>query len=438
MIWLSRFSSQGRLLASHSALAVIAQGLRLAASLLIIPITLTYLGKERYGLWMLTMSTLTFIGLLDAGLTPTLKNRMSEAYARLNEEEFHFYAAGGFVLACLAMAAGLSILPLLALVNWPAVYGVTGHVSRAEAQGLTMVCFGVSVLTVALSFVEALFAARLRLGTVYIYNSVAAVAGIAVALAAVHIRAGVIALAAGVSAPQIVARLTLLIQARRQGLIRFSTPWRRVVPLLWDVMPSSASFLAIELTHMIIGAAPSLIASRWSGLTTVSVLAVGQRVTMMPLTFVAAIVPVFWPAFTIAWARNDVAWIRRHYRRLVGGTAALLGLYACLIVLLGPPALRLWLHGTLSVPRPVLAVLGIWLVFQGIGHWLSTLLHSIADLSVQVVCYSAQAVLAIGLGAAFCATYGLLGLAISMTAALGFANLAPLSWRVHRKLGMAR
>ena len=217
-------------------------------------------------------------------------------------------------------------------------------------------------------------------------------------------------------------------------MIRLSLPISHFSSLLRDVLPTSASFLAIQLTHLFIGAVPNLIVSRLSGLSSVTILAIGQRVATLPLLFVAAVVPVLWPAFTIAWAKGDLAWIRRQYIRLVGITVVLLGLYACALPLAGPTVVRLWLRGSLNVPVPVLAVLGVWIVLQGIGHWLSTLLHSISDLHVQVVCYAAQALIAIVLGAVLCAAYGILGITISMTIALVLANLAPLGWRVYSKL----
>jgi O-antigen/teichoic acid export membrane protein len=433
-VFRGRFSSRARLLATQSALAVMAQGLRMGVGLLIIPISLAYLGKERYGLWMLTLSTLAFVGLLDAGVSPTLKNKMAESRARQDEEAFHYYASGGWLLACSVIVLGALLLPFLALVDWPSVYGLTGQVSSTEARRLTLACFEISVVTVALSFVEALFAAQMLLGTVYLYNSVASLAGAAAVLAAVHLRAGLVTLAITPSLSIVAARIALLFSAYRRGMIRLSMPFSHVGPLLRDVLPNSVSFIGIQVTHVVIGAVPNLITSRFSGLSSVTILAIGQRLATLPLLFVAAVVPVLWPAFTIAWAKGDVSWIRTQYARLVAATVAILTLYACGVLLAGPTVLRVWLRGSVSVPRPILAVLGVWMVLGGVGYWVSTLLHSITDLHIQVVCYAAQAVVAAVLGVLLGSAYGLVGIAIGMTLALVLANLAPLGWRVYSKL----
>jgi O-antigen/teichoic acid export membrane protein len=323
---------------------------------------------------------------------------------------------------------------LLALVDWSAVYGLTGQIPRTEVQLLTLACFGMSVLTVAFSFVEALFAARMLLGTVYIYNIVAAPISAAAVLTAVHLHAGLVALAITTSAPLIVTRIMLLLSAHRRGMIRISFPFHRTGSLLRDVLPTSASFLGIQLANVTIGAVPNLITSRLAGLSSVTILSIGQRMVTLPLVFVATIVPVLWPAFTIAWAKGHVAWIRRQFIRLVGITVALLSLYACAIVLMGPAVLHVWLRGSLVVPRPILAALGIWMVLQGIGYWVSTFLHSITDLHSQMTCYAVQALVSAVLGIVLYARYGLLGIITGMTIALALVNLAPLGWRVYSKI----
>lgn len=434
-IWRSRpCGSQTRLLLTHSSLAIIAQIVRMAVGLFIVPFTLAYLGQERYGLWMLTASTLAFIGLLDAGLAPTLKNRMAEAFARHDEDAFQYYASGGWALACTATIVGLALLPVLNLMDWASIYGVTGAIARNEARDLTLACFALAVLSVALSFVDALFAARMMLGTVYLFTTAASLVSAAAVIAAVHLRAGLVPLAITATSPQIIARIALLVFAERKGLIKFSARLSDITRLLRDVMPNSMSFLGIKFVEAMLAAIPNLIATRVSGLSAVTILSVGLRLITIPLLLVAAVVPVFWPSFTIAWSRNDLERLRSRYLRLILVTVCVLALYACASVLIGPSVLHLWLHGAVSVPRSVLAMLGLWMVLQGVGHWLSTFLHSTTDLHSQLVSYSVQAALAAGLGIFLCNRHGLLGLSTSMAVALALATIAPLSYRVYTKL----
>jgi uncharacterized membrane protein len=101
---------------------------------------------------------------------------------------------------------------------------------------------------------------------------------------------------------------------------------------------------------------------------------------------------------------------------------------------MGPAVLHVWLRGSLVVPRPILAALGIWMVLQGIGYWVSTFLHSITDLHSQMTCYAVQALVSAVLGIVLYARYGLLGIITGMTIALALVNLAPLGWRVYSKI----
>jgi O-antigen/teichoic acid export membrane protein len=424
----------GRLLATQSITAILSQALRTGLTLVTVPITLSYLGPKRYGLWALVLSTVTLVSLVDAGLAPTLKNRMAGAFAIRDEESFNYYASGGFLLAFVALALGLSLLPLLAVVDWPTVYGVAGQVTSTEAREVTLACFCMSILTVALSFVDAVFAARMLLGTVYVFSMAASAIGFVILLAVVHFQAGMVPLVLAAATPQVFGRLALLVAACSQGIIRFSLPLRHATSLLRELLPNAALFIGIQLCYIAIGMIPALVVSRMSGLSTVTAFSVGQRIVSLPLLAISAILPVYWPAFTMAWTTGQIGWLKRQYVRAVVMTAILTSVYVLTVTAFGPWILRFWLRGMLTVSRPLLATFGLWLVLQGAGYWTTTLLHSVSDLRSQLVCYTAQAGLTATTGILLIRHYGLVGTVLGMALSLAVANVAPLGWRVHRML----
>ena len=54
----------------------------LATSLLIVPITIGYLDKEVYGVWMTMTSVLFWIGTFDIGLGNGMRNYLTEAISK--------------------------------------------------------------------------------------------------------------------------------------------------------------------------------------------------------------------------------------------------------------------------------------------------------------------------------------------------------------------
>ena len=59
-----------------------ARGTVVLTSLLSVPLTLGYLGKERFGLWMVISSLVALLGLADLGVGNGLLNVLAKAYGK--------------------------------------------------------------------------------------------------------------------------------------------------------------------------------------------------------------------------------------------------------------------------------------------------------------------------------------------------------------------
>src|SRR5882672_8763280 len=75
----------------------IAKGLTLLVGFVSVPLTIHYLGAERYGVWLTISSLLLWIALTDFGLAGNaLVNVLSEAVGNDDRESARHYAASAF------------------------------------------------------------------------------------------------------------------------------------------------------------------------------------------------------------------------------------------------------------------------------------------------------------------------------------------------------
>jgi Na+-driven multidrug efflux pump len=81
-----------------------------------------------------------------------------------------------------------------------------------------------------------------------------------------------------------------------------------------------------------------------------------------------------------------------------------------------------------------LAMLGAWLIFQGLWYWLSTLLNSMGDVRIQAVWNCIQFGILIGCGIPLAAHLGLFGLVLAMTIATAVGAVVPLAYRIRTRL----
>ncbi len=100
--------------------ALAGRGIALAVSIITVPLTLNYLGSERYGMWITMSTLLIWFQLADIGLGNGLTNTVSEAYGNGQKELAQRHVSNAFWLLC-AIAAGLGIV---AYAVWLTVDGL--------------------------------------------------------------------------------------------------------------------------------------------------------------------------------------------------------------------------------------------------------------------------------------------------------------------------
>ena len=84
--------------------------------LIAVPLTLHYLGTERYGMWMTISSIVAMMGFADLGMGLGLMNAISEAHGQEDRLAAERYVSSGFFM--------LSAVALLILVGFAAAYPV--------------------------------------------------------------------------------------------------------------------------------------------------------------------------------------------------------------------------------------------------------------------------------------------------------------------------
>ena len=83
-------------------------------SLMLVPLTLAYLDKERFGIWVTLTSVIGWAGFLDIGLGNGLRNKLAESIAREDEQIARIYVSTTYTfIAFIAVA----VIILFSLVN---------------------------------------------------------------------------------------------------------------------------------------------------------------------------------------------------------------------------------------------------------------------------------------------------------------------------------
>lgn len=342
----NRSRERYRRIAATIGAALLSKGVAAAVSLLTIPLTIGYLGTQRYGLWMTISSLIAVLGFADIGLGSSLLNAVAHGTGQGDGSLVRRQISSAFVLymvICILLGA-VSLGAYLA-VPWPRVFNVTDPTAvREAAPGLAvfMLCYAVSlpagVVQSVQSGLQEGFASNL-------WQTAGSIATLLLLVTATKMGLGLPWLILVLSGTPVVARIVNSVayfgRFRRDlaPSIRLSDPaaMRRLLTV-------GAGFVVVQLYGIQGVTLDTFLISHYNGAATVSEYAVVARAFALITLCVSLVLTPFWPAYGEAFSRGDFGWLRLALRRtfLFGLGVASLG--SVVVVLFGKPIISFWTH----------------------------------------------------------------------------------------------
>jgi Na+-driven multidrug efflux pump len=125
------------------------RGVTVATMLVAVPLTLNYLGAERYGLWMTISSVIAMMAFADLGMGLGLMNAISEAHGKDDRQAAVTYVSSGFfMLAALALFIVGAFALAYPFIPWPRLFNVKTPQAIQEAgpaMAVFLACFAANL-----------------------------------------------------------------------------------------------------------------------------------------------------------------------------------------------------------------------------------------------------------------------------------------------------
>jgi O-antigen/teichoic acid export membrane protein len=396
--------------------SLIQRGLTIAISVISVPLTLEYLGAERYGVWLTISSLLLWMALTDFGLTGNaLINVLAEANGRDDRRSAQEYVSSAvwalFLVACLFSIIGLLVF---SRIPWNGVF----HAPSIPQRELSVACG----LTFAFFVVSLPFNVQSSIYSGYQDGFLSNLCGILINLSTLAALIVVTRFHGGL--PQLVLALSLtrfvMGIANTIYIFAFRYPWLVPIPsaIRWHCVRRLFSLGSRYILNQV-GAfgmyqSQPMIITQVLGPSQVMLFVLAQRVMTVPMELVYMSTAPLVPAFGEARARRDWSWIRRAHKKLTL-TSVLIGLPLIVILALSAQTLiRVW-AGPEAVPDGSLI---IWLaLYNAIAVALMTTgqllmgIERLSELTISaVLCASVNVVL----GIALCGWIGINGVAMAI------------------------
>jgi O-antigen/teichoic acid export membrane protein len=416
--------------------SALAKVVSMATMLVSIPLTLHYLGTERFGLWMTISSVIAMLGFADLGIGNGLLNAISEAIGKDDHAAIRRYISSAFVIL-----SGITLVILLAFsliysfVPWAHFFNVKSPLAMQEsgvAVAVFMLCFALNIPAGIVQRTQM----GLQMGFVAnLWQMVGSVLGLIAVLLVIHFELGLpwlVGAMAGV--PVLVASLNGMLFF---GRVRFDIrpDWTLVCrEAMKKIARTGFLFLVLQIAVSIAFASDNIVISRVLGAEAVTQYAVPEKLfSIIPILLGMILMPL-WPAYGEAMARGDGSWIKKIFVRSLKISITVSSVLALALGVFANDILSIWIGHHVSPPFLLLLGMGIWKIFEGWGIAVAVFLNGANIVRLQASLAILMAVIAVILKIVLTESMGVAGVVWATIIAYGIVTFAPLSFVIPKLL----
>jgi len=389
--------------------AMASKVISVATQLISVPLTLHYLGVERYGLWIVLSTVVAMQACADLGIGSGVLNQIAAAYGREDRKAVRSIASSGLVaLMALALLLWGTFMAVRTHVDWPALFQLATPEAKRDVMPTLLVFASVFALSIPANLVY-----RVQTGTQQGFHaSLWQCGGNALMLPAIllvlWLDAGLPALVGVFVGMPVLANLV-------NALVFFGWQHRDLCPSLrlislesiGKALRQGAAFVTVQTGNIIITICVPMIITRVLGTAHVPEYAVPERLLALVVMLTSMYVQPLWPAYREALERGDGAWVARSYRRNLLQVAGLGGAVLAGLGLAMPLILHFWVGDRVHPSVWLIAGLCLMKLCEALVWINAMLLNALEQLVVQSFMAALGAVAMVWCLSVACAHWGI-------------------------------
>ena len=372
----------------------ICKGLSILISFLIVPLTLGYVGKVEYGIWMTISAIIQWFVFFDIGLGNGLRNKLAEALAKDDKDLARVYISSVFALITgIAIILFLGFLIAAYFISWNRVLN-TNIVENHELFLIVVMVFFFFCVSFVLGLVSSILQALQRYAINDILGLTAQVLGLIALFVLVKTTKGSLFFLCLVYGSKTAVVMLIAAVVLFMGSLKNLSPSRkhidfnRALPLL----NLGVKFFINQIFYLIVTQTSVILVVQFFGPEDVTTFNLAVRyMTITSMIYMMVLTP-FLSAFTEAFIKKEFVWIRTTIRRING--IWLLASIATIIMIFGYKVFfKLWVGDAVIIPFSLILALAI---FNIASMWNSTyglFLNGIGKIHLQLYLLGAQAIL---------------------------------------------
>jgi O-antigen/teichoic acid export membrane protein len=398
------------------------KGFSIAISIFLVPVTIHYVNPTRYGIWLTLSSIVGWFYFFDIGLGNGLRNKFAEAVASGKTELARTYVSTTYAILIIIIAIILFIFYCInPFLNWAKILNTPADMA-GELSILALIVFSFFCLEFVLQLITIILTANQQPAKASVFGFLGNLFSLVIIYLLTKTTSGnLIYLGTVFSVTPVLVLISSSLWFYTHSYKKYAPSFKFVkFHFARDLMGLGIKFFIIQIAAIILYQTSNIIIAHLFGPEEVTPYNIAYKYfSVITMAFSIIMLPL-WSAFTEAWTKKDIAWIKNTVNKLI----LIWGLIAISVIIMfifSTYIYRLWVGKEIKVPVSVSAVMAAYVVINGWCGIFSQFLNGVGKIKLQLFSGIVGAILNIPLAIFLGRHLGIYGVVLS-TAILGLIS----------------
>jgi O-antigen/teichoic acid export membrane protein len=360
-------------------------GFNFLFNLLLVRLTLDYLGKTEYGVWLTLSSILTWFNYLDFGLGNGLRNKLAEAFAKDDLHSAKIYVSTTYaVFSSIILLIIIIFIAIFRFIDWLEIFKAPVYLENElnTLVLLSVIFFLTQFVLRLLTFIinadqktalNGFFSFSINLLTVLLVYLLLKIASPSILL-----------LGAGSTFIPVVVFIFA-------SFIFFNRKYKNISPSfkavrlsnLKDLLGLGTQFFIIQISSLIIFTTDNLIITQLFGPADVTIYNIAFKYfNYIPIIFFMVLTPM-WSAYTEAYVKDDFDWIKNAVKKILK-VWLLLSILVIIMIFAANQVYSIWLNSRIQVPLELTILMGLFAIMSNWNNIFAYFINGVGKIRLQL------------------------------------------------------
>jgi O-antigen/teichoic acid export membrane protein len=412
-------------LKKNITMSFLVKGLGILINFLLVPLTITYVDQTKYGIWLTLASILTWLSFFDIGMGNGLRNRLTIAIALKEYGNAKKYVSTTYAILII-ISSFIFVLSFLInpYIDWNSFLNIPSDIDE-NIHLLLLIVLG----AFCIQFVVQL------LNTVLTSIHEPATAEVVTFLGQVVLLITILILRYTVTGSLRVLVITFscvpVTVVLISGMTLYNTRLKSIGPSFKSIDLSfaksifniGAAFFFIQLGALILFQTDNIIIAKILGPESVTKFNVAYKLFSVIIIGFGIVMTPYWSAFTDAYARNDMGWIRACIKKLRKIWLLIAFILVPIFVVSAKFLFKIWLGDLVKINYTLSIAMGGYAICYTCLALNCYFLNGIGKLRIQLLLYFLVSVTNVPLGIVMGKLWGIEGVVLSNIITFVFMNI---------------